>query len=68
MSKVDEAVLNAEREIVNILRQLEESTGWTVDDLGIQEDDVTTLHSSVPLSYRRVEIRMRLPTERRWQA
>ncbi len=65
MSK-EGAVTNAESQIVKILRELEEATGQTVEDISLHQFDITTFDSLVRQVRQSVRIDMARPVATRW--
>ncbi len=65
MSK-EGAVTNAESHIAKILRELEEATGETVEDISLHQLDITTFDSLVRQVRQSVRIDLARPVATRW--
>lgn len=62
----EQRIGNAETEIVNILRRLEEETGERVESIGLVEQDVTSMSDRAKTIATYVDIRLQPPTHRVW--
>ena len=59
-------VEQAERQIATILADLEKRTGCYVENLGVQNIEVTSVSSRAPEFLRRVEVDLRRQPGSRW--
>lgn len=66
VANTNQLIENAENQIVDILKKLEQDTGMQVENISLEDIDITTLIDKTPQYLRSIKITMEKPPKISW--